>query len=61
LRKGSEEFLPTVKLAKSWGVSVEDIRRAIAAIELQPDHVVDGCAYYSPATARRIREYLRKQ
>ena len=52
--------MPAAKLAKSWGVSIEAIRGAIAEIELQPDHVVDGCAYYSPATAKRIRKHLKR-
>jgi len=60
LRRGGEELVPAIKLAKSWGVSVETVREIIAELELQPDHVLDGCAYYSAATAQRIREHLRR-
>jgi hypothetical protein len=61
LKRGGEELVPAIKLARSWGVSIEAIRGAIAEIDLQPDHVVDGCAYYSQTTARRIREHLKRQ
>jgi hypothetical protein len=60
LRQGGEELVPAAKLAKSWGVSIEEIRLAIAEIELQPDQVLDGCAYYAPSTAARIREHIRR-
>ena len=52
--------MPAVKMAKSIGLSLEAVRKAIAEIEIQPDHVLDGCAYYSQATARRIREHVKK-
>lgn len=61
LKRGGEELVPAMKLARSWGVPIEAIRGAIAEIELQPDHVVDGIAYYSQTTARRIREHLKRQ
>lgn len=60
LRRNGEELVPAAKLAKAWGVSIEAIRGVIAEIDLQPDHVVDGCAYYSQSTARRIKEHLRR-
>jgi hypothetical protein len=60
LRRNGEELVPAAKLAKAWGIDVEEIRDAIAEIELQPDHVVDGCAYYSSTTARRIKEQLKR-
>jgi len=59
LRRNGEELVPAMKLAKAWGISIEEIRGAIAEIDLQPDHVVDGCAYYSPTTARRIRDHIK--
>ncbi len=60
LRRNGEELVPAMRLAKSWGISIEAIRGAIAEIELQPDHVVDGCAYYSSTTARQIKEHLKR-
>ena len=52
--------MPAARVAKSLGISLEAVRKAIAEIEIQPDHVLDGCAYYSQATARRIREHLKR-
>jgi hypothetical protein len=52
--------MPAAKMAKSLGLSIEAVRQAIADIDIQPDHVLDGCAYYSQATARRIREHIKK-
>ncbi len=60
LRRDGEELVPAIKLAKNWGVSIEAIRKIIADIELQPDYVTDGCAYYAPATAQRIKEHLKR-
>jgi DNA invertase Pin-like site-specific DNA recombinase len=59
LRRAGEELVPAAKMAKALGLSLEAVRQAIAEIEIQPDHVLDGCAYYSQATARRIREHLK--
>ena len=60
LKRNGEELVPATKLAKSWGVPVDVVRGAIAEIEIQPDHVVDGCAYYSPTAARQIREAIKR-
>jgi len=60
LRQNGEELVPAAKMAKSIGVSLETVRAVIAEIELQPDHVLDGCAYYSQATAKQIREHLKR-
>lgn len=60
LKRGGEDLLPATKLAKSWGVPIEVVRGAIAEIEIQPDHVVDGCAYYSPTAARQIKDAIKR-
>jgi hypothetical protein len=60
LKRGGEDLVPATKLAKSWGVPVEVVRGAIAEIEIQPDHVIDGCAYYSPSAARQIKDHLKR-
>lgn len=60
LRRGGEELIPAAKIAKGWGISVEAIRNVIAELELQPDFVESGCAYYAPATIQRIKEHLKR-
>jgi hypothetical protein len=60
MRQGGEELVPAAKIAKGWGLSVEVIRRVIDELELQPDYVENGCAYYSPSTVQRIKEHLKR-
>lgn len=60
LRRGGEELIPAIKIAKNWGVSLEAIRKVIAEIELQPDYVENGCAFYAPSTIQRIKEHIKR-
>lgn len=61
MTKGSgkaEELTTTGKMATEWGVSVGEVRKAVEAAGVKPDAMRGACAYYSRATAARIKKAM---
>lgn len=55
-----EELTTTAKMAAEWGVSAGEVRKAVKAAGVKPDAMRGACAYYSRATAGRIRKVMGK-
>ncbi len=53
-----EELLTSAKIAEKLGVKPADVKKAIEKLGLQPDVKRGACAYYGPASVKRIAQEL---
>lgn len=52
------ELLTAAKIAEQLGVKPAQVKKAIAAAGVAPDAKKGGCAYYAPATVKKIRKAI---
>ena len=52
------EMLTAAKLAENWGISAAKVKKAIQVLNLEPDMKKGPCAYYSEASAAKIKKAL---
>ena len=55
----TEELLTAAKIAQKLGVKPAEVKKAIAAGGLAPDVKRGACAYYKPATVKKIQKALK--
>jgi len=55
----TEELLTAAKIAQKLGVKPAEVKKAIAAAGLAPDVKRGACAYYKPATVKKIQKALK--
>lgn len=54
------EMYTAGKLAEKLGVSAGQVKKVLAAANIEADEVKRGCKYYSEATADKIKALLAK-
>ncbi len=54
-----EEMLTAGKVAKQLGVPAGAVKKAVAALNLEPDLVKGGCSYYAPKTVKKIAKAVK--
>ncbi len=52
----NDDLLSAGKLAKEIGISAAKVKKAIEALDLQPDNVRCGCKYYSKDRIPEIKK-----
>jgi hypothetical protein len=57
---GGREGLSAGGLSKELGVSSAKVKRALASLEIEPDFVKSGCAYYYTERAATLKKELTK-
>ncbi len=55
------EMLTAAKWAESLGVSQGKIKKAITELNIEPDEKKGRCAYYSEATANKIKTHIESK
>lgn len=60
MAKSSEEFLSAAKIAKLYGASPSEIKKAIQEMKIKPALTKGGCAYYSKTDIEKIKKHLKK-
>jgi hypothetical protein len=53
-----EELFTTGKLAEQFGTTVNNIKKVIVQLKIEPDSVKGKCNYYNPKTALKIKAGL---
>jgi len=53
------ELLTAAKIAQKLGVKPAEVKKAIVAAGLTPDVKRGACAYYKPATVKKIQKALK--
>jgi len=54
------EMYTAAKLAEKLGVSAGQVKKVLAAANIEADEVKKGCKYYSEATAKKVKALLAK-
>ncbi len=57
--EAGREGLSAGGMAKELGASPAAVKKALAALAIEPDFVRAGCAYYLAERVPRVREVLR--
>lgn len=55
----STEMFTSAKLAEKFGVPVGKVKKAITELKIEPDMKKGACAYYSDATAVKIKSIIK--
>lgn len=58
-KTAKEEMLTAAKAAKELGVPAGAVKKAIAALSIEPDLVKGGCSYYAPKTVKKIAKAVK--
>ena len=54
-----EELLTPAKIAERWGISVDKLKKELAAQNIQPDSKKGICSYYDISKLDKVREKLQ--
>ena len=54
-----EELLTGGKIAEKLGVSAAKVKKAIEELNIEPDTKKGPCAYYGPASVKKIEAKLK--
>jgi hypothetical protein len=54
-----QELMTTGKMAEAFGVSAGKIKKAITELGIEPDAKKGACAYYSEASAKKIKSAIK--
>jgi len=60
MSKESVELFTAARLAKIYGVTPSEIKKAIKDSKVKADAIKRGCSYYSKATIEKIKKALPK-
>jgi hypothetical protein len=55
------EMLTAAKMAEKLGISQGKIKKAITELNIQPDETKGRCAYFSEATAEKIKTHVESK
>jgi hypothetical protein len=54
----NDELLTAGKIAQALNAKPADVKKAIAALKLEPDAVKGGCSYFGPSKVEKIKAKL---
>ena len=58
-KTANEEMLTAAKAAKQLGVPPGAVKKAIAALGIEPDSKKGACSYYGPKTVKKIANAIK--
>ncbi|RCK72441.1 MAG: hypothetical protein IGBAC_0515 [Ignavibacteriae bacterium] len=54
------EYFTASKIAKLYGVSASEVRKALKSIKAKPVITKGGCSYYTRETCEKVKKLLKK-
>ena len=60
MSKNTNEYLTAAKIAKLYGLTPSDVKKALKTINAKPVVVKGGCYYYSLQDSEKVKKLLKK-